>query len=227
TKPGAPSPRSIPGSIRQPKIVPAMKCRQSSLLSRNPCHFMQRDRSPHAALNRRRWSSLSISCQGSVMRSTSPGLRVLDAAAGGCEVPGFALDADEAPALKEGHLARRAAAEERVQHHVSGVAPTYDVVAGKRLGEWRGVARVPSAFHCGHVPHIEALAEISNCFGAIACHPASAAIGLPNIPRQHRSCALVLAILDGVESSARTFAENEHIFKPRGVSGLQCADCAE
>src|SRR5690606_30931507 len=64
TKPGAPSPRSIPGSSRQPKIVPAMKCRQSSLLSRNPCHVMQRDRSPHAALNRRRWSSLSISCQG-------------------------------------------------------------------------------------------------------------------------------------------------------------------
>src|SRR5690606_23820495 len=71
TKPGAPSPRSIPGSSRQPKIVPAMKCLQSSLLSRNPCHVMQRDRSPHAALNRRRCSSLSISCQGSVIRSTS------------------------------------------------------------------------------------------------------------------------------------------------------------
>src|SRR5690606_1974266 len=65
TKPGAPSPRSSPGSSRQPTTVPAMKCLQSSLLRRNPCHFMQRDRSPHAALNRRRWSSLSISCQGS------------------------------------------------------------------------------------------------------------------------------------------------------------------
>src|SRR5690606_21533103 len=67
TKPGAPSPRSIPGSSRQPKIVPAMKCLQSSLLSRNPCHFMQRDRSSYAALNSRRWSSLSISCQGSAI----------------------------------------------------------------------------------------------------------------------------------------------------------------
>src|SRR5690606_36884202 len=104
TKPGAPSPRSIPGSSRQPKIVPAMKCLQSSLLNRNPCHFMQRDRSPHAALNRRRWSSLSISCQVSVMRSTSPGLRVLHPAAGDVEILGFALDADKAPpSVDAGH----------------------------------------------------------------------------------------------------------------------------
>src|SRR5690606_12602409 len=94
--------------------------------------------------------------------------RVLDAAAGNIEILGHALDADEPAALKKRHLARRAAAEERVQHHVAGVGPAYDVVAGKRLGEWRGVARVPSAFLCGHVPHIETLAEISNCFGAIA-----------------------------------------------------------
>src|SRR5690606_32666153 len=56
---------------------------------------------------------------------------------------------------------------------------------------------------------------------------ASAAVGLPDGPRQHSSCVLVLAILDGVESSARTFAENEHIFTHRGVSGPQCTDRAE
>src|SRR5690606_1158240 len=87
-------------------------------------------------------------------------LRVLDAAAGDVEIIGFALNADEPAALKERHLARRAAAEERVKYHVAGVAPTYDVVTCERLGEWRGVAG-PITSDRRNVPDSEPLPILS------------------------------------------------------------------
>jgi len=63
--PGGPSPRSIPGTILQPSIVPEIRCLKSSRERRRPCHEICSDRSPQAAFNIFLCCVLIISAQGS------------------------------------------------------------------------------------------------------------------------------------------------------------------
>src|SRR5690606_10346050 len=138
--------------------------------------------------------------------------RVLDAAAGNIEILGYALDADEPAALKKRHLARRAAAEERVQHHVAWCGPAYDVVAGECFGE-RGGMQSLLALRGKYLPHVVSATKLGNGSFAIPRGLANTTVLLANRSALDYSGPLILSILDDVSAVGRSFREYEHILK--------------